>query len=529
VKRLLALLLVVAAATAAAGAAAACKSGHAPAPPPPGAPDAAPAPVTLRIHLGAEPPHLNPLLSSDFTITQVALGDVYEPLYRLAGDGATVEPILAERVDVSADEREWTFTLREGARWHDGRPLSAADVVYTLRLLAPGGAPAVIAADFDDVEAVTAVDARTVRVRFRGFRLGRRESFALVPVLPEHVFAATPAAELFAAPATRAPVGTGPYAFDAWEPGRELRLRRATTWRGPRPPADTVVYRVIGDRAQALAQLRAGELDLLLAVAPGPLLDEAAADARLRLVPYDFPYYLAARWSCRKGPLADARVRRALTMSLDRDAVVGKLLAGRGRVASAPWEPDDAAYDAAVTPWPFDPEGARRLLAEAGHPRGVTVRLLVPRGSATLERIATVWREDAARAGITLEIVPDPAVIDRARSGAFEGAAYGWTTGPEQDLYHHFHSSQIGADNYGGCADAEVDRLLEAIRATPDAAARRALEHRLHARLHELEWVTVISVDVRTAVVGPRLAGVRPGTHGAPVRDMTVAPGSPNR
>jgi peptide/nickel transport system substrate-binding protein len=483
---------------------------------------AAAAPVELHIHLAAEPPHLNPLISSDFVITQIALGDVYEPLFRLADDGS-IDPQLATKLDVSPDGRDWTFTLRDGVRWHDGQPFTAADVVYTLELLAPGGAPAVIAADFDDLQTIEATDAHTVHVRFAGYRLGRREDFALVPILPAHVFQATAPAELLTAPATRAPVGTGPYAFESWTPGREIRLRRADTFRGPAPPVARVVYRLVADRAQALAQLRSGDLDLVLQVSPGPLLDEAATDPKLRLVPYDFPYYLAARWSCRPGPTADPLVRRALTMLLDRDAVVQQILAGRGRVVSAPWPPGDAANDPNVAPWPFDPTAARALLDRAGA-RKLTVTLLVPQGSSTLERIAAVWKEDARRAGVTLEIVPDPDVIGRARRGDFQGATYGWSTGPEQDLYHHFHSSQIGQDNYGGCKDARVDELTEKIRATADDDARHALEHELHRRLHELEWVTVIDVDVHTAVTGPRLAGIKPGPHGASVRDMTLAP-----
>jgi ABC-type transport system substrate-binding protein len=202
---------------------------------------------------------------------------------------------------------------------------------------------------------------------------------------------------------------------------------------------------------------------------------------------------------------------------------VRTILHGRGRVASAPWEPDDDAYDPSVKPWPFDPDAARALLAEAGV-ASLHVSLLVPAGSATLGRVATIWQADAKRAGVTLDVVEDPAVIDRARAGDFEGVAFGWTTGPEQDLFHHFHSPPAGTDNYGACADAEVDRLLGDIRAQPDHAARVALEHRLHRRLHELEWLTVVSVDVRTAAASKRLTGVHPGAHGTPARDLRLTP-----
>ena len=110
--------------------------------------------------------------------------------------------------------------------------------------------------------------------------------------------------------------------------------------------------------------------------------------------------------------------------------------------------------------------------------------------------------------------------MERARAGSIEGFAFGWTTGPEQDLFHHFHSPPAATDNYGACTDAEVDRLTEAIRAEPRAAERAALEHALHRRLHDLEWLTVISVDVRTAAAVKSLGGVHPGAHGTPARDL---------
>jgi peptide/nickel transport system substrate-binding protein len=480
------------------------------------------APATeIRIHLPAEPPHLNPLLSSDFLVTQVTLGDVYEPLFRLDAHGGIV-PVLAERVEVSPDQTHFTFTLREGVRWHDGKPLLPIDVAFTLHLLAPGGAPAILAADFDDLKEARVVDARTVQLDFTGFRLGRLESLALVPVLPMHVFAGGKPAEMLTHAATRAPVGTGPYAFASWTPGREIRLTRASSWRGPPPAAETIVYRVIADRAQALAQLDSGDLDLVLAVAYAQL-PELAKDSHVALVSYDFPYYVGARWNCRgTGPLADPRVRRAMTMLLDRPTIVRTIQNGSGRVASAPWPPDDAAYDASVTPWPFDPDAARALLAEA-NVKDLHVTLLVPAGSATLGRIATIWQADARRAGVTLDVVEDAAVMDRARQGNFEGFAFGWTTGPEQDLFHHFHSPPDGADNYGACTDPELDRLLTAVRSEPAHDARVALEHTLHRRLHDLEPVTVISVDVRTAAASKRLGGVHPAAHGTPARELTLA------
>lgn len=478
----------------------------------------APPPREARLHLETEPPHLNPLLGGDLGVLQVALGDVYEPLFRVGDDGA-IEPVLAASATRSTDGRELALRLREGVSWHDGAPLTMADVVFTLNLLTKGGVVSPLAADVDDLEAMLPDGEVGLTLRFRAYRPGRERSLALIPVLPEHLLRG--ATDVFAHPLSRSPIGTGPFRFEAWTEGRQIRLARNPSYWGAAPAIDRVTYRIVPDRTQALAQLRRGELDLVASATPA-LVAAARADPGLRLLPYPFPYYRAVRWNCRSGPLADARVRRALTMLLDRETLRRELFAGDARLASGPWEPDDPAYDPTVAPWPYDPDAARALLAEAGV-KNLSVRLLLPAGSASLERIGTIWQEDARRAGVALELVLDGDALGRARRGDFDGFGYGWTLEREQDQFHQFHSSQVDAGNLGACVDAETDRLLDEIRRTPDDRARRALEHALHRRLHELEPLTVISIDVRQAIASARLLHVTMGPYGVPARSLKVA------
>jgi peptide/nickel transport system substrate-binding protein len=467
----------------------------------------------VRIQLEVEPPHLNPLLG-DKLAARVTLGDVYEPLWSVDPDQDTLVPGLAQSWTRSPDDREWIVTLRHGASWHDGEPFSSTDVVFTYSLLRKGGVPTLLAADFDDLEEVEARDEHTVRFRFGAFRVGRDRGVALVPILPAHVFTGTSAAELVAHPASRAPVGTGPYRFASWDAGRAITLARV------RAPAeiDRVVYRVIPDRTQALAQLRERQLDVMPQV-PGAEVESLAKDDRFRIALYDAPSFLAVAWNCRAGSLADPRTRRALTMLLDRETIVREIYHGRARSISGPWEPDAPAYDAGVAPWPFDPKAARALLDEVGV-RELSVRVLIPQESRVLDRIATVWQSDAAEAGVTISVDSAPwgELLRRARAGSFDGVAFSWTTGPEQDFYHHFHSSQTGAENYGGVGDPELDRLLEQIRVTDRREARIELEHQLHRRLHELQPATFVTGDVRVGVIAARLQGARLGIDGIPAR-----------
>jgi peptide/nickel transport system substrate-binding protein len=184
---------------------------------------------------------------------------------------------------------------------------------------------------------------------------------------------------------------------------------------------------------------------------------------------------------------------------------------GHARAISGPWPPGAPAADPDVQPWPFAP-------AETGAAAGAQVALLLPREVPGLERVATVWQDDARRAGvkITIETVPWDQLLARAKAGNFDGVMLSLTTAPEQDFFANLHSG--GEANYGGFADERVDALLEGIRAEADGAKRVALEHELHRRLHELQPMTFLFADVRVAAVSPRLTEAPIGAEGVPAR-----------
>jgi peptide/nickel transport system substrate-binding protein len=431
----------------------------------------APSSEEVRIQLKVEPPHLDPSLAGDAVSVQITLGDVYESIL-----------VLSESVARSPDGKEMTFTLRDGVVWHDGRPFGVDDVVATFR--------ATKSADFDDVEEVTAAEPRAVRVRFHGFRVGREDSLAHLPIMPAHVDAEA---------RRRHPVGTGPYRFDAWEPQTAIRFVRFDRYWGARPRFDRVTYRIIPDATQAMTQLAAGELDLV-PTASRVLLEK---HPELRAVPYDAPSFSVVIWNCRR---VDARGRRGLTQLLDRDGIIDRIYKGRARAISGPWPPGAPAADPEVKPWPFAPGEAP------------AVTLLLPREVPGMEKVATIWQDDAARAGvkIAIESVPWDQLLARAKTGEFDGVMLSLTTAPEQDFFANLHTG--GDANYGAFTDEKVDALLESIRVEPDRERRVAMEHELHRRLHELQPMTFIVADVRVAAVSPRLTEVPIGADGVPAR-----------
>ena len=151
------------------------------------------------------------------------------------------------------------------------------------------------------------------------------------------------------------------------------------------------------------------------------------------------------------------------------------------------------------------------------------LRVLLPEAFGA---VATVWQRDAAAAGVTIRLDPQPfdVVLRRAQAGDFDGVLLSLSADREQDLTSALHSPPLGTTNYGGCHDADTDALLEEIARTADPAARAEREHRLHRRLHELQPMTIVMGDVRTAVAARRLQGVRMDAFGAAARRMSITP-----
>ncbi|HEV2063963.1 MAG TPA: ABC transporter substrate-binding protein [Thermoanaerobaculia bacterium] len=406
-------------------------------------------------------------------------------------------PGLAERYDVSADGRTFTFELRREAVWEDGSPVTAADAVFTLNKIVDRDTPApVIKPLFLGLETAEATGEKTFRIRFRKADANQAMAFVL-PLLPEKRFAKR---RFLRAPDNRAPFSNGPYRFVSWKPQESIELVRNEKYWGPRPHFERIVFKILPDNTTAWRALVEGGLDETWI--DQALKEKSGADpafaACCRVVEYyDLDYNFIALNN--RSPLfSDARVRRALTMLLDRSAIVRSLYRGSARIISGPWAPDSPAYDAAVAPLPYDPAAAGKLLDEAGwrdtNGNGTRDRagrefvfdLLVSSGSLIGEQIDEVLAAAAMKAGIEVRVRPLEwsAYVNRLDHGEFEAASGAWSASgdPNPDLFGLWHSSQFppqGA-NSSFFQNAEADRLIEEARAEIDEKRRLAIYRRLH-------------------------------------------------
>lgn len=462
-----------------------------------------PAPVRrdLAIGIQQEPESLNPLFSNMF-FTSIVANVVHGYLVRV-DDRLNLQPDLCvavptrENGGVSADGLTYTYRLREGVTWHDGAPVTSADVKFTWERIMHPDVPAVTREGYDRVERVDTPDPHTVVFHLKEVYAPFLLSFSEFPILPQHLLADVPPAELHHAAYNRAPVGFGPFRFAEWRAGDYLRFTAYAGYYRGRPGLDAITYRVIPDENTLFVQLRTGELDAY-DNANTQQYDRLRALERVRV--YETP---ALAWehidfNCDDPILRDARVRQAVCAAVDRRALSEKIYAGLWQPAYSDQSPMLWAYNPAVEAlWPYDPARAAALLAEAGwtdsdgdgvrDKDGEPLRLTLSTtaGRPNRERTEVVIQEQLRAVGIELTIrnfdatrffgsYTDGGILQR---GEFQLAMYAWVSQPDPNSATLWSSTQIPPDgqNQTRFRNARMDELMRLGVATTDRDARKRI------------------------------------------------------
>jgi peptide/nickel transport system substrate-binding protein len=475
----------------------------------------------VRRRLDGEPKTLNPILATtDAEQTVVALFSRNLLDY---DEGLNLVPGLAEEVSESADHLVTTVRLRPDARWEDGTPVTSADVVFTLNAIVDPKVPALSRrALFEGLEKAEALDPRTARVTFRTASAGRRDAFNLGLLSA----AAWKGGDLATHPRNRNPLANGPYRLAAWEAGRSLTLVRNTQYAGPSAPSEQVVFRVVPETAPAFAGFLSGDLDeMRLTFAQKRDVDtKAGAAGAPRSVAFDELAYAYFGWNNRSPLFSDPRVRRALTMLVDRESIDRNLYGGLAKLANGPLPPAHWAWNPSLTPWPHDAAQAEKLLDEAGFRKGPdgirrrgTQRLAftfsLGMGSDIQRQMVELAQQSFRKAGVEMTIQPLEwaAFAAKADAGELEAWAAAINLDPYPDLAVQWHSKQTPPAGLNACfyRNAEVDALLEKLRGTFDRAEAKRLLAEVQRLVHEDEPVSFLNTPLTKWGVSGRMDGVK--------------------
>jgi peptide/nickel transport system substrate-binding protein len=475
---------------------------------------------TLLVGLSEEPRSLDPhttTASSDFRVAV----NLYEGLTRFETGTLTPGPGLAKRWKVSNEGKQYTFFLRRGVRFHDGTPFDARAVKFNFdRMLDKRHpyhhtGPFPLAFFFEQVKSVDVVDSHTVR-----FTLD--EPFA--PLLANLAYPTgmlvSPAAVIrYQKEFGRHPVGTGPFRFARWDAGQRVVLARNEQYHQGAPVLRRVIFRPVADPMTRVAELRASGLDLVPELspdnarwfrdAPGFHVAEAAG-----------PHLWFLILNTNKAPFNDVRVRRAVNLAVDKQALVNDVLQETASVAAGPIAKAFGAHAGEVVPYPHDPARARQLLAEAGVEAGQRLAFAAPEsGSGMLApmQMATAIQADLERIGFDVEIESyewnSYLTLVNAGLERFDMAAMAWmTSDPDTLPFLALRSRALPPKgfNSGWYRNPALDELLVAARGESDPRARAAIYARVQRIVHDdAPWLFVASwkqnVVAQSAVQGLKL------------------------
>jgi peptide/nickel transport system substrate-binding protein len=424
-----------------------------------------PATDRLAIALPAGPFTIAPgAAGEEFSIS--ILSNVYESIVDLGPD-LVLRPGLAESWQ-TPDDSTWVFALRPRARWHDGEPVRAAQVIESLERTRQD-ARSRRRIELAGVERIEAPDEHTV-VMHTSEPLGHLANrLANVPIWRPGTRPEEPA------------LGSGPYRVRAWTPGGDTTLQAFDGYDGGRPSLREVVFRAVPEAALRMRLLRAGEVQLVVDAPPdemaalaedGRLTAVSRKGARVVFLAVDCARAASPYVDAPRNPFADLRARTALALAVDRDALVRGPLRRLAQTVDQVVGPEVFGYHDALPPTPHDPERARALLAEAGWPQGFTVALDFPIGKYRgAELVAAELVRQLAPVGIRLQLRPQSPEAFFARLERRDTSLYllGWIgtsgdAGPSYEYLLRTASGGFGHDNAGGYSNPELDRLVEEAR-----------------------------------------------------------------
>jgi peptide/nickel transport system substrate-binding protein len=475
---------------------------------------------TLVVGLVAEPVNLDPPPVTDLNSNRVGRR-IVETLVTFPEESTQVVPGLAESWTISKDGLQYTFKLRRGITFHDGTPLNAEAVKFSIERQINPGHPAYKLGKypfanffFGNVKAVEVLSEERV-----AFLLNEpRASFLSILTAGAASIVSPTAVMKWGPDYPTHPVGTGPFRFASWDRGQRVVLEKNPTyWKYP-VKVERVIYRPIVEDQARLTELLTGTLDVIVGV-PADFVSQLEQNPKITLLKQVGAHVWYLGMNNQKKPFDDKRVRQALNYAVNKDAIVKDVLKGTGASSRGPVLPGTWGADPALKAYPYDPERAKKLLAEAGYPNGFSTTLWVPESGSGMQApvaMSTVMQSNLKAVGVnvSLQTMEWGAYLAKLRTKEQELFALSWMAGtedPDMVMYPLLHSSQwtpVGP-NRALYKNPRFDALLQQARLTTDQAKRAQLYKEAQRILvDDAPWVFV-DHEIQIAALSKRVQGFK--------------------
>jgi peptide/nickel transport system substrate-binding protein len=416
--------------------------------------------------------------------------------------------------------------VRPNLKWHDGQPVTAEDIVFTIQLQQDSATTSPRQADVGSVTSARAIDSRTVEVKLN--KTGPSTLNALLEVIPvpRHLLQNVNPAEMRFNQFSQKPVGNGLFRFGSWTKGQQIMVEANPDAPEGRPALDRIVVRVVPDATARLTQLLNGEADVTKVAPEQRAQLERAPGVRLETAAQVRPAWVA--FNQQKAPVNDLAVRRAFLQAINREQIVQAQFGPQGTAALSPIAPGLREHSADVRPIAYDPNAARQTLEQAGwrdtngdgirEKGGQPLRIEMEVSSSDQMRkdMLIFMQQQLRQVGMDLTIreMERASWVERLRGRQFTASFWGWgwgpgVMGPNAEMLFHSRSIPPNGPNFAGYSNPKADQLIDQILVENDSTRARGLWRQLEQQVIDDAVYAPIFLDPEFYAVHQRFANVK--------------------
>lgn len=452
---------------------------------------------------------------------------VFSTLYRFDEKQNIVPDLAVGQPQFSDNKLEMTVKIRNDAKFTDGKPVTADDVVFTYNIPINPEYKGPRKAPFTKVSKVEKVDDTTIKFTFSEPNAGYIDMM-IYNILPQHLLKDVAIKDMEKSTFFKQPVGSGAYKLEEWKQGQYLRFVRNENYYGGKPAIEKVTAKIVPDANAMMAQLQTGEINVIAVPADNLQAIEqfAKTSGKIKLQKgIGTGQYQFVAWNLTNPLFQDKKVRQALTMAIDRQGIVDNVAEGQGKLVNSQTSPSYWNFTDNVPKFPYDPEKAKKLLAEAGwkdsdgdgildkNGQKFEFEMQTIQGNKVREKAVTVIQQQLKKVGVSVQprVVEGSAFTKNWSGKNFTALYHGWSISGDPNPKSIWHSTMVeGGSNYITYNNPEVDKLIDEDLRTFDLNKRKELLGKIDALIAEDQPYTFLYSPTVTMAYPSNLEGYNP-------------------